>query len=89
MVTGGAVIHATSDAGRTWHDVHPKLKFNAHGANQLDFFLRVRRTQLIFRDTVSIQPSAEAVAIKDRDGNPLTPPPSQLTSATSDTAPSI
>jgi photosystem II stability/assembly factor-like uncharacterized protein len=25
MVAGGAVIHATSDAGRTWHDVHPKL----------------------------------------------------------------
>lgn len=25
MVAGGAVIHATSDAGRTWHDVHTKL----------------------------------------------------------------
>jgi photosystem II stability/assembly factor-like uncharacterized protein len=38
MVTGGAVIHATSDAGRTWHDVHPKLPAGIFALHDLWIF---------------------------------------------------
>ena len=38
MVAGGPVIHATSDAGRTWHDVHPKLPAGIFALHDLWMF---------------------------------------------------
>lgn len=38
MVAGGTVIHATSDAGRTWHDVHSKLPAGIFALHDLWLF---------------------------------------------------
>jgi photosystem II stability/assembly factor-like uncharacterized protein len=38
MVAGGAVIHATSDGGRTWHDIRPKLPAGIFALHDLWLF---------------------------------------------------